>query len=84
MTSIRALLEEIRGGKTLFKCPRSTTQHLSSFQGVVDALREAYERGLIAVFKPHEESHTGHRWVDRVRVEGLTQYGERYLDEDES
>jgi hypothetical protein len=49
-------------------------QDLESFQADVSRVRDLERRGLARVISEHQESRTGHRYIDRLRLR-LTDYG---------
>ena len=83
MNSLRQMLREIKAGKTAFYPQSSSEQDLSDFQGTVFVLKEAKSKGLFSKFEPHNESYSGHDWVDCVVVGELTKFGEIELRDTE-
>ena len=80
MTALKSILEEIKAGTTSFAPASGKEEDMRDFQPIAKLLEYANTKGLLASYKPHKESSTGHRWYDLVLVSGGLSYeGEMFL-----
>ena len=79
--ALKAILTQVKAERFFFKAASHEERDLSDFQSIVNGLKHLYSEGLLEDFVTHEESHTGHDWVDAVCVGKLTAKGEALLEE---
>jgi hypothetical protein len=80
MTTLRSLLEEIKGGTLTFKPLSPKEADMWDFQPIVKVLEYANSEGLLDGYLPHKETSSGNHWYDLVRVKGgLSHKGEMFL-----
>ena len=73
------LLREVIGGKNVFSPTGNSAEEMNAFQVVAEELIELCENDYLRGCRPHHESYTGKRQIDRVRVAGVTAKGRRLL-----
>jgi hypothetical protein len=64
----KKLLAEIEGGKTVFNAKDNTEAELSAFEVVVSDLQAIEAAGLIVIKTLHQETGSGGRYIDHVKV----------------
>lgn len=76
---MRQFLEIGASGKNGFDAPSESVADLSSFQALVKVAEAAYDSGYINFFKPHQESYSGHRFIDAFLAGELTDDGQDFI-----
>jgi len=80
MDILRAILQEVLDGTTVFKPKSSSEQDVQDFQPISKVLAYADRQGFLEQYVPHKESSTGNMWYDLVMVSGGLSYeGEQFL-----
>lgn len=80
MDILRAILQEVLDGTTVFKPKSSSEQDMQEFQPIAKVLAYADRQGFLEHYVPHKESSTGNMWYDLVMVSGGLSYeGEQFL-----
>lgn len=77
--TLLSVLQQIKGGETIFSEPSGNKAVVITFQQKVAALRQARDEGLVFGYDETKENWSGERWITWVTVGGLTADGEAYL-----
>ena len=80
MTTLKAVLEEIKAGTTTFKPASKKEADMRDFQSIAKILNHANNKGLLESYLPSEDNRTGNFWYNEVLVlKGLSYKGEMFL-----
>lgn len=76
---MRDFLQAVASGNNGFDAKSESVADLSAFQSSVKIAEEAYGFGYINFFKPHQESYSGHRFIDAFLAGELTDDGHAFI-----